>query len=372
MAMPVIQRNATVTGELIGQVSAFREVMLRSEVSGTVQKILFQPGQRVRENELLFVIDPRSYEASLSEALGAVADSEASLARARQDVARYEPLLPDNAIPRATYDAAVATEKSAQVGLTQRQAAVARARIDVSHTEVRSPVTGQIGLQQVEIGGLAVANQTVLATVSTLDPVYVNFSVPEAEYVRFMRSAGSSVAAAAQARANPFQLILPDGSVYGQPGTFDFAERAVSASTGTLALRAKFPNPENLLRPGMNVRVHLVLDEVRNALLVPQRAATELLGKQFVTVIGADNKAEQRPVALGDRVGELWIVNSGLKPGERIIVEGAQKAPTGTIVAPTMITEAELDHPGAPAAATPKPAPATRSNAPAVPNSPAR
>ena len=330
-----------------------------------MQKILFQPGQRVKEGELLFVIDPRPYEASLSEAQAAVADANAALARARQDVSRYAPLLPDNAIPRATYDAAVATEKSAQAALDQRRAAAERARLDVKNTEVRSPVTGQIGLQQVEIGGLATAGQTVLATVSTLDPVYVNFSIPEADYIRFMKGAGSQQAAAEQARANKFQLILPDGTVYDQPGTFDFVERAIS-TTGTLGVRAKFPNPNNLLRPGMNVRVRLVYDEIPNALLVPQRAVTELLGKTFVTVIGPDNTTAQRAVTLGDRVGELWIVKSGLKAGERVVVDGIQKAPPGTVVAPTMITEAQLDNPPAPAAAGPPTGASAAAPAPAA------
>jgi membrane fusion protein (multidrug efflux system) len=351
--MQVIQRTATVVGDLVGEVSAFREVALRPQVTGTVQSILFQPGQRVRENEVLFIIDPRPYEANLAEALGAVADAETELGRARQDVARYEPLLPDNAIPRATYDQAVATAKSAQAALDQRRAAASRRRLDLQNTKVHSPVTGQIGLQQVEIGALVTTGQTVLATVSTLDPVYVTFNIPEVEYIRFMRGSGSREAAVKQARANPFQLVLPDGTVYEQPGTFDFAERAISATTGTLAWRAKFPNPDLLLRPGMNVRVRLVYDEVANALLVPQRAVTELLGKQFATVIGPGNKIEQRPVTLGERVGTLWIVQSGLQPGERIVVDGLQKAPPGATVAPTMISEAQLDQPPLPATAPP-------------------
>jgi membrane fusion protein (multidrug efflux system) len=346
-----------VTGELIGEVRAFREVALRPQVTGWIQRILFQPGQRVTENELLFVIDARPYEANLGEALGAVADAQASLARAHQDVARYLPLLPDNAVPRATYDAAVAAEKSAQAALTQRKAAVDRVRLDINYTKVRSPVTGQIGLQQIEVGALATAGQTVLATVSTLDPVFVYFSIPEVEYLRFVRGSGSREAAATQARANPIRLLLADGSTYPQPGVFDFAERAITAATGTLTLRAKFPNPQDILRPGMNVRVRLVYDEMPEALLVPQRAVTELLGKQFVTVIGADNKAMQRPVVLGDRVGDAWIVKSGVQPGERIIVDGTQKSPPGTTVAATMITQAQIDEPAtAPAASAPAPA----------------
>jgi membrane fusion protein (multidrug efflux system) len=357
IAMQVIQRNATVIGDLVGEVRAFRQVELRPQTTGIVKKILFEPGQRVKLNQVLFVIDPQQFEASLTQALGAVADAEVALARARQDVARYEPLLSSNAIPRATYDAAVATAKSAQAVVAQRRAAAQRARFDLNNTNVRSPVTGQIGLQQVEIGALATAGQTLLATVSTLEPVYVNFSIPEVDYIRFVRGGGSRAAAQKKAHLHPIELILPDGSVYPEDGTFDFADRAITPGSGTLAVRAKFPNPGDLLRPGMNVRLRLVYEEFPNALLVPQRAVTELLGKQFVTVIDAENKAEQRPLTLGDRAGALWIVRSGLKADERIIVDGAQKAPPGTVVAPTMITEAQLDKPPAPAS-TPAHAPA--------------
>ena len=343
VVMQSIQRDATLTSDLVGAVSAVREVPLRSQVTGTLQKILFDAGQRVEVNQLLFVIDPRQYQAALAQAKAAVADAEATLARAKQDVARYEPLLPYNAIPRATYDAAVATAKSAQALVDQRKASVQSAQLDVRNTEVRSPVDGQIGAQQIEIGGLVVASTTELATVSTLDPMYVTFSIPEAEYVRYMRSHGSVAQARQQAEASTFHLILPDATTYKYPGRFDFVQPAVSGSTGTLQLRTRFPNPDNLLRAGMNVRVLVPLAEVTNALLVPQRAITELLGRNFVTVIGADNNAEQRPVTLGDRVDSLVIVTSGLSPGERVVVEGVQKAVPGTTVAPTLITEAQLE-----------------------------
>lgn len=340
--MAAEQRDAVIVGEFVGEVRAFRQVDVRPQVTGRVREIRFQPGQRVRLNQLLFVIDARTYEATLAEALGALADSEAALARARQDVARYEPLLPDNAIPRATYDAAIAAQRSAQAAVDQRRAAAARVRLDVQNAQVRSPVEGQIGLQQVEIGALAIDGQTVLATVSTLDPMVVYFNIPEADYIRFMRAGGSGGAAAEQARANPIRLVLPDATIYEETGRFDFAGRSLNSATGTLALRAKFPNPRSLLRPGMNVRVRLVYEEIADAVQVPQRAVIELLGKQFVTVVGADDKAEQRAVEAGDRVGEAWIIRSGLKPGERIIVEGMQKAPPGTTVAPTMVTGEQL------------------------------
>jgi membrane fusion protein (multidrug efflux system) len=340
--MQVINRDATITGELVGTVSAVREVPLRSQVTGTLQKILFDAGQRVRVGQLLFVVDPRQYQAALAQAKAALADAQASLARARQDVERYKPLLPYNAIPRATYDAAVASEKSGQALVDQRKAAVQSAELDVKNTEVRSPVDGQIGTQQVEIGGLVVASTTVLATVQTLDPMYVAFSIPEAEYVRYMKSHGTEAQARQQAESSTFRLILPDGTTYPYPGKFDFVQPAVSGATGTLQLRTRFPNPENLLRAGMNVRVLVTVAEVPNALLVPQRAVTELLGRNFVTVVGSDNKAEQRPVTLGDRLGNLVIVQSGLKPGERVVVAGVQKAAPGTTVDPTLVTEAQL------------------------------
>lgn len=362
-----LQRTTTVVGEFVGEVRAFRQVDVRPQVGGRVRDILFKPGQRVRRNDVLFVIDARPYEANLSEALAALADSEADLARARQDVARYEPLLPENAIPRATYDAAVATLKSARAAVDQRRAAVARVRLDVQNTRVPSPVQGQVGLQQVEVGGLAVDGQTVLVTVSTLDPMFVYFGIPEVDYLRFMRAGGSRQAAAAQARASPIELVLPDGSVYPQPGRYDFADPALDTATGTLSLRASFPNPDLLLRPGMNVRVRLPYEEIPDAVLVPQRAVTELLGRQFVTILGAGNRTEQRAVAAGDRVGEHWIIRSGLQPGERIVVEGMQKAPPGTVVAPTLATAEQL-HPGARPAGAAAPGPAT----PAAPGSAGR
>jgi RND family efflux transporter MFP subunit len=348
LVMQAVQRTAIVTDEMVGQVRAFREVALRPQVTGWVRDILFHPGQRVREKQVLFVIDPRPYEAALSQSQAATADAESTLAHARQDVARYEPLLPDNAIPRATYDAAVAAMKSAQAAVQERRAAADRARLDLENTRVRSPVSGQVGQQQIEVGALASAGQTVLATVSTLDPVFVYFSISEADYIRVVRGGGSREAAAAQARSNPIHLILADGTEYPQSGVFDFAERAINSATGTLTVRAEFPNKQLLLRPGMNVRVRIVYDEVPNALLVPQRAVTELLGKRFLTVVGPDNKAEQRPVTMGDRVGEMWIVKSGLKPGERVVVDGTQKAQQGATVAPTLITEAQLDNPPPP------------------------
>lgn len=328
---------ATITGELVGEVRAFRQVELRPQVTGWIERQLFRPGQQVNEGDVLFIIDTRQYEQNVVDARAGVARAEAALARARQDVSRYAPLLPDNAIPRATYDQAVAEQRSAQAALASARAALARAELDLSNTQVRSPLTGQIGLQQLEVGALASAGQTVLATVSTLDPVLVYFSIPEAELIRFVRKYGAGDAGRREVASHPVHLLLPDGSRYEEEGQIDFTERAI-ASTGTLTVRARFPNPDTLLRPGMNVRLRVSYDEVPDALLIPQRAVTELLGRQFVSVVGEGNTVAQRAVQLGDRIGELWMVLEGLQPGEVIVVDGLQKAPAGTVVDPVPVT----------------------------------
>ena len=205
-----------------------------------------------------------------------------------------------------------------------------KARLDRSYADVRSPISGQIGLQKIEVGALATAGQTVLATVSTLDPVVAYFSIPEVDYISFAKRFQ------AQKRESkaPIDLILADGSTYAQSGQLDFTDRALNPATGTLTLRAVFPNPDGLLRPGMNTRVRIVHEVAQNALLVPQKAVTELLGKQFASVVLAGDKIEQRPIRTGARIGELWLVEEGLKAGERIVVEGLQKARPGTVVKP--------------------------------------
>jgi membrane fusion protein (multidrug efflux system) len=325
-------RTTPLTADVVAEVKAYREVDIYSRITGQLFKQAFKPGQMVKEGDLLFSIDPRAYDEAVIDAQARLAESEAVLARARQDVARYKPLLPDNAIPRQTYDQAVASEQQNAAVVQARRAGLERARLDRSYAEVRSPISGQIGLQKLEVGALATAGQTVLATVSTLAPVVAYFSIPEVDYLnlarRFMQDKKEGEA------KSPIELILADGSVYGEAGQIDFADRALNAATGTLTLRAVFPNPSGLLRPGMNTRVRIVYEVAQDALLIPQKAVTELLGKQFVAVVGEGDKGEQGPITTGARLGELWLVRSGLKAGERIVVEGVQNAQAGVVVKP--------------------------------------
>ncbi len=321
---------------------------LRPQVSGIVAKRYFQPGQRVKEGDLLFTIDTRAYDEAVINAQANLAEAEANLARVRQDVERYKPLLPDNAIPRQTYDQTVAQERQFKAVVDARRSALATSKLQRTFADVRSPISGQIGLQQVEVGGLATAGQTVLATVSTLDPVAAYFNIAETDYLAFVkRVEGHSIEVhERQTASRPIELLLADGSVYSQSGQFDFADRALNPATGTLAMRAIFPNPENLLRPGMNARVRIVYDVADEAILVPQRAVTELLGKYFVSVVDSANKIEQIAITPGTRIGDLWVVKSGLAGGERVVTDGLQTVKPGMLVKP--MTPETLSGPATP------------------------
>lgn len=338
LVLNVASKSTPLSQDLVSEIRAFREVELRARVSGAVLRQNFRPGQRVKEGDLLFVIDPRPYDQSVATAQANLAEAQATLSRAEQDVARYEPLLADNAIPRQTYDLAVAQTKQYRAIVDARRATLEQARTERSYCEIRSPISGQIGLQKVEVGTLVTQGQTSLATVSTLDPVFAYFNIPEVVYLamadRFKQDSDGS-------KARPIELILADGSKYSSTGQIDFADRALNAATGTLALRAQFPNPDNLLRPGMNTRVRIVYDVAENAILVPQKAVSEMLGRYFVTVVAADNKVEQRAIKPGQRVGDLWLIESGLAVGERIVVEGLQQARPGVVVNPRPYASAD-------------------------------
>ncbi|HSL40526.1 MAG TPA: efflux RND transporter periplasmic adaptor subunit [Desulforhopalus sp.] len=337
--MQITPEPARLSIDIVGEIKAYREVELYARVSGNLLEMHFQPGQKVAEGDLLFVIDPGPYQTSLTNAEANLAQALASLARVRQDVERYKPLLPDNAIPRQVFDQTVAQAEQEEAVVASKRAAVERARLDLEYTRIRSPLSGRIGLQKVEVGALVTAGQTPLATVATLDPVAVYFSVSETDYLTYARQRREAAAQGGGARGSelPVELVLADGGVYGLSGRIDYSDPAVNPTTGTLTLRALFDNPDDLLRSGMNSRVRIYYSDLAEAILVPQRAVTETLGRYFITVIGADNRAELRPVQLGVRRGESWLVEQGLGAGERVVVDGVQKARPGQEVTPILL-----------------------------------
>ena len=373
----VSQRTVPIFSEYVGQTKADETVELRARVEGLLLKIYFKEGSPVRKGQLLFTIDKRPFQASLQSAKAALAkavsdqaqaeqrtdviqaqaqlaDSRATYSKTQQDLARMRPLAKEKAVTEIELDAAVAADTSAKANvdakianLTNLEASVkytierakaevaaARARLtqaelELSYCDIYSPLSGIIGLKQVDEGNLVGrGDATLLATVSTSNPVLVDFSLSEVEYLKLTNreSPGS------KASGVKFDLILSDDSVHPSPGSFKVLDRTVDPTTGTLKVQASFPNPGSFLRPGQFARVRVAVAEYENALLVPQKAIQELQGAKTVMVVDAQNKVQLRTLRLGDKSENYYIVLEGLNAGDRVIIEGQQKARPGSEV----------------------------------------
>jgi membrane fusion protein (multidrug efflux system) len=340
---PVERRDVDVTREWIGSLDGAVNAEIRPQVEGYVLKRTYREGDFVHRGETLFEIDPRQMQSALEQARSQLAHEEATLARAKIDVARFTPLVADKAVSQQELDNAIASEHEAQASVAAAQAAVNRERLNLGWTRVVSPIDGIAGVALAQVGNL-VNGGTLMATVSTVDPIKAYFSLSEPEFMAWVRRYGAMDRPGALPGAKGmFQLVLSDGSVYPHRGDLGMADRNVDQKTGTIKLSALFPNPEHLLRPGQYAKVRLV--ETRTgALVVPERAIGELQGVPQVTVVGSDNKADSRPITIGDHVGALWTVEKGLSEGERVVVEGLQKVRPGIVVDPKPAAPA----PGAP------------------------
>jgi len=348
-AVTVAPSSTIAYSDKVGEVRGSQEVDLRARVGGILLKTHFEDGALVKEGQLLFSIDAREFRAQVASAQAQVASAEANLFRARQDVARYKPLLADEAISRQVYDNAVATAEQAQAQVNASKAALQESQLGLDYAEVRSPLSGRIGVAQVFPGGLVTAGQTVLATLSSDDPAWVYFTISEAELLDFERRNQGRAVAADDPQLN-VQLILSDGSVYALPGRINFGDRALDPTTGTYRLRATFPNPDHKLLPGLFARVRATGGEIKDALIVPDRAVQEQLGRYFLTVVGEGDKAELRPVELGPRFGNRQVIKTGIAAGDRVVVEGIQKARPGQPLKVTPVTLEDFDRPAGAAA----------------------
>jgi RND family efflux transporter MFP subunit len=374
-----------VYGDYIGQTEAVKTVEVRARVEGFIERQAVPDGADVKAGDLLFVIDPRPFETTLRQAQANVARDTAALRQAEaalvqreaevqqaqanveRDLAqlenartqerRYATLLDKELVAREQYDqlrtnmaaleatvqadraslanaraalaAAQATIENARAVVRAGEAVVENAQIQLGYTTIRSPLDGRMGRAEVRVGSLVGrSDSTLLATVSTLDPMYVNFSVSEREALSVWRQMPS--------RPSNITITLPDDSVYPQRGSLDFVDRAVDPRTGTLALRATFPNPQRLLRPGQYVRLRVLLEERPNALVVPQAAILESQGSASLFVVGPDQTVQARSVRLGPRAGPLWVVEEGVKAGEQVVVKGVQQVRAGAKVTPTV------------------------------------
>jgi membrane fusion protein (multidrug efflux system) len=316
--------------ELPGRVQAYRTSEVRARVDGIVERRLFDEGSFVRAGTALFRIDPRQLIANANAARAQLARAQATAANARQVVARYQPLLADQAIGRQEYDAAVAAQRTAEADVQAAQANLESARLNLGYASVTAPISGRARRAEVTEGALVSAAQgTLLTTIEQIDRVYVNFGQSSSDLLATRRDMGSGRISAPRLERVEVQLILEDGSAYPVVGHLDFLDLSIDEATGTAALRAEFPNPNAALLPGQFVRARIFAGNRADGMLIPQRAVRLTADNASVMVLDAKNVATPRPIKLGAMVAGHWAVLDGLKPGDRVIVDGLQKVQPG-------------------------------------------
>ncbi len=349
----VVSQQLAMTTELPGRTSSFQIAEVRPQVGGIIQKRLFREGADVKAGQPLYQIDPATYRAAYDSARATLAKADANLTTARLKAERYRELVSINAVSKQEYDDADAAFKQAAADVAGARAAVESARINLDYTRVSSPISGRIGKSTVTPGALVTQNQAdALTTVQQIDPIYVDVTQSSTEVLRLRRELESGKLARAGNGGARVKLRLEDGSDYAHEGRLEFSDITVDQSTGAITIRAVFPNPERNLLPGMYVRA--VLEEGINdqAILVPQQGVTRNhKGEATALVVGQDNKVAERVLNVSRTIGDKWLVNSGLKQGDRVIVEGLQKAHPGAVVKPVPAKPAKP----APQAAAAKP-----------------
>ncbi|KQZ71365.1 multidrug transporter [Sphingopyxis sp. Root214] len=316
--------------ELPGRVQAYRTSEVRARVDGIVERRLFNEGSFVRAGAALFRIDPRQLTATANAARAQLARAQATAANARQVVGRYQPLLADQAIGKQEYDAAVAAQRTAEADVQQAQANLESARLNLGYSMVTAPISGRARRAEVTEGALVSAGQgTLLTTIEQIDRVYVNFGQSSSDLLATRREMGSGKVSVPQLERVEVQLILEDGTAFPVVGHLDFLDLSIDEATGTAALRAEFPNPNSALLPGQFVRARIFAGNRADGMLIPQRAVKLAADTASVMVLDAKNIATPRPVKLGTMVAGQWAILDGLKPGDRVIVDGLQKVQPG-------------------------------------------
>ena len=343
--MTIAPKDVPIFQEWVGTLDGDVNATIRPQVTGYLIKQNYREGDTVKKGQVLFEIDPRTFQAAFDQAAAARSKQQAIAATAAANLARIKPLAEKNAVSQKDLDDAVGSDLSARAALDQAGAALETAKLNLDFTKITSPITGIAGIAKAQIGDLlSPSSPTELTTVSSVDPVKVYINISEREYLGYTGTV-------TKVEKIPLELILVDGSTYPKPGRFLLADRQVDPTTGTFKVGALFPNPDGRLRPGQFAKVRATSSVQKGALLVPQRAVTEIQGKYLVAVVGEGNKIDIRPVVPGERVGSDWIISEGLKPGETIVVEGTQKVRPGAIVNPK-----PFDPAGKPAGEDAKPA----------------
>jgi RND family efflux transporter MFP subunit len=353
----VKQEDVPIYGEWIGTLDGLVNADVRAQVTGYLQTQAYQEGAYVKQGQLLFQIDARPFQAALDQAQGQLAQAKATLTNAEAvqrrtelDVKRYTPLAREQAASQQDLDnavqnnlAALATVETSKAQIKTYEAAVETAKINLEFTRLVAPIDGIAGQAQLQVGALVTPGSAPVTSVSTLDPIKVYFTPSEPQYLAWRRRFPTETSRVAADKALRLQLILADGSTYAHTGRFYFADRQVNVGTGAIRIAGLFPNPGNILRPGGYAKVRAVVSIQHDALLVPQRAVSELQGGYQVAVVDSANKVNIRTVTVGDRTGNKWIVTGGLNGGERVVAEGVQKVRTGAHVNPKpFATQAQL------------------------------
>lgn len=327
----------TLTAELSGRTSAYLISEVRPQVGGVIQARLFQEGSYVRAGQPLYQIDPATYRASLNSATAGLAQAQAAYTSAKLKADRYKELVAFNAVSRQDNDDAQAAAQQAAANVQAQRAAVEQARIDLGYTRVFAPISGRIGKSSVTPGALVTASQPVpLATVQNLDTIYVDVTQSSADLLKLRRDI--AVGAVGKSSSAQVSLILEDGSTYPPPGTLTFSDITVDPGTGSVGLRAVFPNPNGVLLPGLYVRARISKGVAAAGMLIPQPAVSrDAKGTPTVFVVGPGNKAQLRQISVGQTVGRNWLVTGGLKPGEQVVVEGLQNVRPGAALKPAVV-----------------------------------
>jgi len=346
--LQVAKEDVPIYAEWIGTLDGLVNADVRAQVTGYLLKQGYQEGSFVKEGQLLFQIDPRPFQAALDQAQGQLAQANAALANAEAvqrrtelDVQRYRPLAEQQAASQQDLDnavqnnlAALATVETAKAQIKTYEAGVETAKINLDFTRLVAPIDGIAGQALLQVGALVTPGSGIVTSVSTVDPIKVYFTVGEPQYLAWRKRYPTDASRAQADKELRLQLILADGSTYPDEGKFYFADRQVDQSTGAIRIAGLFPNPDNVLRPGGYAKVRAIIRRQPGALLVPQRAVSELQGGYQVAVVGADDKVDVRTVTVGDRVDNRWIITSGLNAGDRVVVEGVQRMRTGVRVNP--------------------------------------
>jgi len=338
----VLQTNVPIPNDFTGQTYGYKDIPIRARVDGFLTGIYFQEGSTVKKGQLLYTIDPEQYKAIEASHLSNVAEAETMLAKAESDVKRYRPLAAINAVAQSDLDAAEAQYGAAQASVEAAKAQLHYAQINLGYTRISSPIEGIIGKTEAKVGEYVgkYPNPIVLNTVSMVDSILVQFSISESEFLGLSKRINERKQQGENGKPSKkaqISLLLADGSTYERPGRFNFADRQVDPSTGTILLQVSFPNTDKLLRPGQFARLRVIIDEVENGIVIPQRCVKEIQGVYNVFVINANNEVEPRQVKLGPKIGSMWLVLEGLKADEQIIFEGLMFARPGNKVTPQLV-----------------------------------